>query len=148
MSDGNLREKALQAVGLNGYNDRNLQELSSGEVRRAFIAHTLCSNSSVIMLDEPFSHLDWNHQHQLAKNLVHWKNTFNTTFVLALHELEWAVKIADQVCALGHKSLLAAGTPEQVFQSPEVGHNFGFRTLIDKNPIDGSLRLTLGMVTL
>lgn len=139
-----LQQEALSAVGLEGWTRRNLMEMSSGEIRRAFIAHALCLNSTVTMIDEPFAHLDWNHQHGLARALVSWKEKYKTTFILAIHEWEWGVKIADQACALGNNRLLAHGAPADVFKSPLVQETFRFRCVIDDNPLDGSLRLTLG----
>ncbi|MDZ4678226.1 MAG: ABC transporter ATP-binding protein [Oligoflexia bacterium] len=135
---------ALEAVGLKGFEEKNLLELSSGETRRALIAHTLCTNAEIIMIDEPFAHLDWRHQEQLAQSLKSWNKKFNTTFVLAIHELEWIIQIAHTVCALGKGKILASGSPEYVFQSQLVCELFAFQARIDENPIDGSRRLTLG----
>jgi iron complex transport system ATP-binding protein len=142
--DRALFDRSLEAVELRGSEERNLLEMSSGEVRRAFIAHTLCANAPIIMIDEPFSHLDWSHQKNLVESLKEWRSRFSTTFVLAIHELEWVVQIADRACALGNGSVLAEGPPEEVFRSERVREVFAFQSSIDQNPIDGSRRLTLG----
>lgn len=145
--DSSLFEQALETVELVGSENKNLLEMSSGEVRRAFIAHTLCSGAAHVMIDEPFSHLDWSHQKNLVEGLKKWRNKFNTTFVLAIHELEWVVQIADRACALGEGQVLIEGTPNEVFSSPRVREVFAFQSAIDQNPIDGSRRLTLGRPT-
>jgi iron complex transport system ATP-binding protein len=140
-------ERALEAAEMQNFKTRNLLELSSGETRRALIAHTLCNNSRVTMLDEPFAHLDWRHQKNLAESLKNWNKEFSTTFVLAVHELEWAVQIADRVCALHEGRIIAFDTAERVFADAAVREVFAFEAAIDENPIDGSRRLTLGRPT-
>jgi iron complex transport system ATP-binding protein len=142
-----LFKPALEAVDLEGYEEKNLLELSSGETHRAFIAHTLCANSEIIMIDEPFAHLDWRHQEQLVQSLKAWNKKFNTTIVLAIHELEWIIQIAHKACAMGGGKILAQGKPDVVFNDHLVCELFAFRARIDENPIDGSRRLTLGRPT-
>jgi iron complex transport system ATP-binding protein len=135
---------ALEAVGLQGYENKNLLELSSGEVRRAFIAHALAANSKYILIDEPFSHLDWSHQMELVENLKRWKTKFHTTFVLAIHELERAIQLADRIGVMKKGTLIKVDTVDRIFASQEVCETFAFRASIDENPWDGSKRLTLG----
>ena len=139
-----LIDSALKFSGLKGFERRNIRELSSGEVKRAYLAHALCTNSKIILLDEPFAHLDWNQQLRLAQGIKAWRDHFRTTFVLAAHELEWIIKITDRVWALGHGQVIADSIPQDVFKSQQVSDVFDFRAFIDENPIDGSQRLTLG----
>lgn len=136
--------KALAAVGLSGYEGKNLLELSSGERRRAFIAHVLCGQSEIVLLDEPFSHLDWQHQNQLIEAILRWRDEFQTTFVLAIHELYWCPVVADRVIALQNGRILCQGAPHEVLGRESLNQAFEFSTLVDKNPIDGRPRLTIG----
>jgi iron complex transport system ATP-binding protein len=142
-SNGNVNE-VLETVGLQGYENKNILELSSGESKRAFLAHTLISQSKIILLDEPFAHLDWSHQEELTKNLQTWSKKYGSTFVLAVHELERAVQVANKICVMNNGSILKIDSPEAIFQSREVSEIFAFKAVIDKNPLDGSKRLTLG----
>jgi iron complex transport system ATP-binding protein len=142
--DQKIYTEALDALDLRALENKNMLELSSGEFKRAFIAHALCTKAKIILLDEPLAHLDWSHQAMLVDALKNWRKKFSTTFVLAVHELEWIPKIADQVTALGRGGILAQGDPASVIQSEEVGEVFAFRARIDENPIDGLSRLTLG----
>src|SRR5476649_1000025 len=52
-SNKKIYSAALEALDLDKLENQNLLELSSGEVKRAFIAHALCSDSQIILLDEP-----------------------------------------------------------------------------------------------
>ena len=142
--DENIYNVAIEALDLKSFENKNLLHLSSGEMKRAFIAHALCTKAEIILLDEPLAHLDWRHQATLVKAIKSWRECFNTTFVLAIHELEWIPKLADQVTALGRGRVLKRGTASEVIQSLEVGEVFAFSARIDENPIDGTRRLTLG----
>jgi iron complex transport system ATP-binding protein len=143
-SEKNLTDEALAAVGLSNFKNRNILELSSGEIRRAFIAHTLASNSRYIMIDEPFSHLDWSHQVELLENIKLWQKKYATTFILAVHELERAVALADRIAIMDQGRILKIDSVEKIFNSKEVFETFAFQASIDENPLDGSRRLTLG----
>ena len=134
----------LALVDLTTHAQRDCLTLSSGELKRAFIAHTLASNAKVILLDEPFAQLDWPHQKRLATTMSTWAKEKNTTFVVAAHELQWILQIANQACVLKNGKILATGKPEVIFAQKQFCDLFGFQTLIDENPIDGSRRLTIG----
>lgn len=137
---------ALQAVGLEGFGEKNILQISNGEAKRAFIAHALATNSKIIMLDEPLAHLDWKHQVQLIESLKEWRNKFGTTFVLAIHELERAVQVADRIGVIDQGCIVKSGTPQEVFSAPETFETFAFQARIDENLLDGSVRLTLGKI--
>jgi iron complex transport system ATP-binding protein len=140
----NYSKEAIEAVGLSGFENRNILELSSGEMRRAFIAHALVSNSKCIMIDEPFAHLDWSHQGELLENLKFWQKKYGTTFVLAIHELERAAQMASRIGVMNSGMLIKIDKTEDIFKSKEVLETFAFQAAIDENPFDGSRRLTLG----
>jgi iron complex transport system ATP-binding protein len=144
LSSKNFRQEALEAVGLQGYENKNLLELSSGEVKRALIAHTLCSGSKMILLDEPLANLDWSHQAELIQNLKRWQLKWGTTFVVAIHELDWAVKVSGRMCVLNHGEILFTGSPDEALLHPKVREVFAFHSRIDENPFDGSKQLILG----
>src|SRR3546814_20629384 len=58
LSDVNAARAALQAVGLEGFEDRTLGSLSVGQAQRALFARVLVQDAKVILLDEPFNALD------------------------------------------------------------------------------------------
>jgi ABC-type cobalamin/Fe3+-siderophores transport system ATPase subunit len=148
VADRNNRytQNALKAVGLEGFEKKNILQLSSGEAQRAFIAHALATNSKCIMLDEPLTHLDWSHQTQLIDSLKEWKDKYATTFVLAIHELEKAVQVADRMGLIVNGKIKKCGTPQEIFSDRETLETFAFKACIDENLLDGSKRLTLGKI--
>lgn len=139
-----LNEVVIQLFNLKDMLQQDILTLSSGQAQLVWLAHVLSLGSELVLLDEPFTHLDWSHQKQAADALRYFKKTYHTTFVIAAHELSLAVELADQVAALASGRLCAYGSPREVFENKIMGEVFDFKCFIDENPIDGSRRLTIG----
>jgi ABC-type multidrug transport system ATPase subunit/ABC-type transporter Mla maintaining outer membrane lipid asymmetry permease subunit MlaE len=90
-------QQLLECVGLNYANDANKRpsELSGGMGRRASLALQLAQRKRVIVLDEPFTGLDYESSKSVAKELVHLRITYNTALVLISHEPELASMVMD-----------------------------------------------------
>ena len=87
----------LESVGLDYANDANKRpsELSGGMGRRASLALQLAQRKRVIVLDEPFTGLDYESSKAVAKELVHLRITYNTALVLISHEPDLASMVMD-----------------------------------------------------
>jgi len=123
--------------------ERNALTLSSGELQRALLAHTLMGLAPLTFLDEPLTHLDWSHQLGTLEFLKKWSAHHGRGFLVALHELHWIPLLAQNVLVLGQRKILATGPAEKVFADDRVGGEFAFLAQIDENPLDGTKRLTL-----
>lgn len=126
--------------------DKNILQLSAGQAQRAFLAHTLAGGSKVVMLDEPFSHLDWAQQIHLAKQLKLWNQKFGTTFLVALHELPMALQFATRIVVLDKGKKVLDNFPKEVLSHSLFKKIYKGNTLIDLNPIDQSPRLTMAPI--
>ncbi len=76
---------ALKTVGLGGFDERPVNELSRGEKRRAAIAGVLACEPSVLILDEPTGDLDPRGRRQLTEIL----QGLHQTLLIVTHDLEW-----------------------------------------------------------
>lgn len=104
---------ALELTATSQLKHRLVHTLSGGERQRAFLALTLAQQPQALLLDEPTAHLDLRHQidtldrvHRIAGN--------GTTVVAALHDLNLAVRYADNLLVLDQGRLRAAGPPSEV----------------------------------
>jgi iron complex transport system ATP-binding protein len=143
-SDKSVLQKAIRYFDVEHLLKKDVLHLSSGERHRCLLAHAFATNPKVLLLDEPFAHLDWEHQAKLIEAIHQWKKEFKTVFIVALHEMNWLVQLADQVSILKDGQIQLTDSPEKVFSSPTLSETFAFKALIDDNPIDGTRRLTLG----
>ncbi len=99
----------LEQVGLPGAADRRPGELSLGMARRAALARALIVDPTLLVLDEPFASLDPQLVSQLAGVVSRWARKHAATVLLATHDLDQALGIADRILVLsGTPATLAA----------------------------------------
>ena len=111
-------EGALVRCDVAGLADRRVDELSGGEQRRVALARALAQRPRLLFLDEPAAFLDVRHRLDLHELLAHVASTEPLACVVAMHELDAAANLADQVLLLRRGRVLAAGSPDEVM-TPE-----------------------------
>ncbi|WP_250908683.1 ATP-binding cassette domain-containing protein [Escherichia coli] len=79
--------------------DRRLTQLSGGQRQRAFLAMVLAQDTPLILLDEPTTYLDINHQVELMRLMVELKRQ-GKTVVTVLHDLNQASRYCDHLVVL------------------------------------------------
>ena len=95
----------LELVGLGGFEDRRVTDLSGGEAKRVALVRTLATSPRVVLLDEPLTGLDRDLHDQLATELAALLRSTATTALLVTHDRDEATTIA-------HRTLtLSAGGP-------------------------------------
>jgi iron complex transport system ATP-binding protein len=117
--------------------DRPITELSGGEVRRVIIARALTQEPMVLLLDEPTSHLDINHQIEimdLIKELSKGK-----AIIAALHDLSLAARYCDRLVLLHRGKVVAQGTAEEVLTRDKIGEVFDVDVVVKKGPFTFTL---------
>jgi iron complex transport system ATP-binding protein len=122
--DAGAVDRALEAVHATAFADRLFATLSSGERQRIWIALGLAQETSVLLLDEPTTHLDVRVAHDilaLLRRLAHEGHTI----VCALHDLNDAAAYADRIALLGKGRLLAFDTSWAVLSSDLIEEVYG-----------------------
>ena len=90
----------LKMVGLEDFSDRFPKELSGGMKKRVQIATVLANNPDVLLMDEPFAHLDYPTKIELQAQLLKIWEKFAKTTVFVTHDVEEALFLADRVLVL------------------------------------------------
>jgi len=97
---GELSDKYIQLVNLEGWGDRYPHELSGGMKQRVAIARALANDPEVLIMDEPFGSLDSQTRNMLQTELLDiWKET-GKTIIFVSHNIDEAVYLADRVVVL------------------------------------------------
>lgn len=115
--------RALDRVGLRGFEDRIVTKLSGGERQRALIARAIVQDAPCLLLDEPTNHLDIHHQFALLDLVA----SLDTTTVMVLHDLNLAARFCDQVVLVEDGHVVASGPPSTVFDPDIVGRVYHVR---------------------
>jgi NitT/TauT family transport system ATP-binding protein len=98
-SDRDIREM-LELVGLDKSTLSYPHQLSGGMRRRVALAQAVLHNSSLLLLDEPFSSLDVHSREQLFDLLLSIREKKGTTILLVTHDYRDAVSVADRIIRL------------------------------------------------
>ncbi len=116
--------EALSAVDAAALADTPLGRCSGGELQRVLLALSLHPAPDLLVLDEPVSGVDRKGLRMFLDTVVHLKQTRHMAILLVSHDLRLVREYADHVVLL-EKSVLAQGTPDAVFSSPEFDQVFG-----------------------
>jgi iron complex transport system ATP-binding protein len=129
---------ALQATGTAGLVDRRVQDLSGGQRQRVWIAMALAQETDLLLLDEPTSFLDINHQIELLDLLVDLNRRAEKTIVIVLHDLNLACRYADHVVTMKDGRIFARGEPDEVIDAETVRAVFGVECEVVGDPVSGT----------
>lgn len=110
----------LEMVGLDPefYRDRYPAELSGGQQQRVGVARALMSEPPIILMDEPFSALDPITREQLQDELIRLNEELHKTIVFVTHDMDEALKIADQIIVMQDGKVVQQGKPDQILRHP------------------------------
>jgi iron complex transport system ATP-binding protein len=93
---------------------RKVGELSGGEQQRVLLARALAQDAPILLLDEPTTHLDLQHQSTLLNLVRQLCLESRFSVLMVLHDLNLASLYADRVALVSEGSLAAVGTPAEV----------------------------------
>ncbi|MEV6302644.1 ABC transporter ATP-binding protein [Actinoplanes sp. NPDC051861] len=130
--------RALEATGTADLADRPLQQLSGGQRQRVWVAMALAQDTDLLLLDEPTTFLDINHQVELLRLLRRLNQESGKTIVAVLHDLNLASRFCDHIIAMADGSIAAEGPPAEVITAELVAKVFGLACVIVPDPVTGT----------
>ncbi|MFK3979554.1 ABC transporter ATP-binding protein [Micromonospora sp. NPDC050397] len=130
--------RALDATGTADLIDRPIRQLSGGQRQRVWVAMALAQDTDLLLLDEPTTYLDINHQVELLRLLRKLNAESGKTIVVVLHDLNLACRFSDHLIAMSDGAVVAEGAPTDVVTAELVEKVFGLSCLIVADPIAGT----------
>lgn len=127
-------KELLEVVELEKFSNTKVKLLSGGQKQRVALAKAIAKQPEVILLDEPFSHIDNFKKQSLRKNLFQFLKSKNITCVVATHDKNDVLAFADQMLVLQDGKVLLKGTPRALFENPShalVAAFFGDYCVLD-----------------
>jgi glycine betaine/proline transport system ATP-binding protein len=111
-------EAQLELVGLAGWGDKRVHELSGGMQQRVGLARAFATEAPILLMDEPFSALDPLIRVRLQDELIELQRKLNRTIVFVSHDLDEALKIGSRIAIMEGGEIVQVGTPQEIVLSP------------------------------
>ncbi len=112
-------KEALALVKLSGYADRKPAQLSGGQQQRVALARAVVKKPLILLLDEPFSALDYKLRKQMQTELKQIQRNLGITFVFVTHDQEEALSMSDRVVVMNQGVVEQIDTPTNVYECPK-----------------------------
>src|SRR4030066_740883 len=132
-------EELIEVMRLSGLEKRFPHELSGGQKQRCALARTLAIEPRVLLLDEPFSALDFQVREKLRADLLRIHTLYPITTILVTHDLEEAFMLGKEIAVINNGHIEQAGPREEVFYRPKtrsVAKFIGTRNIFDGTVVD------------
>ncbi|SFT37709.1 iron complex transport system ATP-binding protein [Pseudovibrio denitrificans] len=110
-------DEALDYFDLQDMADRFIDEVSGGQKQRALVAMAFCQETKYLLLDEPLNNLDMYYARSLMKRLREIADARQRSFVIVLHDINYAGAYANEIIALKNGGLAIHGTPHDVLET-------------------------------
>lgn len=122
-------QAALERVGLLGFEDRSMMEISGGERQLALVARSLAQEPHILLLDEPTSHLDLANKARLI-GILKKLQAQGVTLLLTTHDPELAALLSTHVVLIGKGQVLADGPVGEVMTPENLSQLYGIQVEI------------------
>lgn len=110
--------KALKVVKLDGLAHNFPSQLSGGQRQRVSIARAIATGSKMLLLDEPYSHLDQPLKLEIRKSVWKWAKENNCSLILTTHDSNDALGFSDQIMILKEGEIIQKDSPEKLRDNP------------------------------
>lgn len=128
--------EVIEQLGLEAFVLRPIDRLSGGELQKVLIARALAQGPSVLVLDEPTSNLDLRNQLEVMRTVRHAVEQRGIAALMAIHDINLALRFATHFILLKEGGILANGGPEII--TPEsIRETYGVPASVER--VDGHM---------
>ncbi len=129
--------KALTTVGLAGFGERYVDQISGGQMQRVAIARAIVNRPKVLLLDEPLGALDLKMRKEMQIELKQMQRELGITFVYVTHDQEEALTMSDTIIVMKSGEIQQIGTPIDIYNEPKNAYVADF--IGESNIIPGTM---------
>ena len=135
--DFDIAEQAMALADVSELAGRLITEISGGERQRALIAMCLAQQPTLLLLDEPTSHLDIGHQLSVLGLLSRLNRQNELAVIAVFHDLNLACEYCQKLMLLNRGRLEAFGSPQEVVSKDMIERVYETEVVVQENPRSG-----------
>lgn len=130
----------LEIVEMSDYAKIKAKNLSGGQMQRVALARVLALEPEVLLLDEPFSHIDNFRKNTLRRKLFGYLKEKQITTIFATHDSSDVLSFADEVLVLKEGQIIESGSPKAIYDNPKTKYIASLFGDVNEIKIDGKLQ--------
>ncbi|MDP5081079.1 MAG: ABC transporter ATP-binding protein [Winogradskyella sp.] len=127
-------DELIKVVELEAFSKTKVKYLSGGQKQRVAIARALAKQPEILLLDEPFSHIDNFKKQSLRRNVFKYLKDNLIACIVATHDKNDVLSFADELLVLHESKIIAKDTPQNLYENPKsplIASFFGEFNVID-----------------
>ncbi|PHQ30704.1 ABC transporter ATP-binding protein [Leeuwenhoekiella nanhaiensis] len=136
-------DELLEVVDMTVYADQHVKNLSGGQKQRVALARAFAKEPELLLLDEPFSHIDNFRRNALRRKLYAYLKKEGITCITATHDSEEALSFSDEIKMMREGTFIQTDTPEALFENPKDAYVASFFGDINSLEIDDKIELLM-----
>jgi ABC-type sulfate/molybdate transport systems ATPase subunit len=130
----------LEIVEMTEYADVKAKNLSGGQMQRVALARVLALEPEILLLDEPFSHIDNFRKNSLRRKLFGYLKERGITTIFATHDSSDVLSFADDVMILKDGEIVVEGYPKTIYYNPKTKYVASLFGDVNEMEIEGKLQ--------
>jgi ABC-type Fe3+/spermidine/putrescine transport system ATPase subunit len=134
-------DELLNLVEMSEFKHIKAKFLSGGQMQRVALARVLAQEPEVLLLDEPFSHIDNFRKNKLRRKIFQYLKDKQITTLVASHDINDVLSFSDVVIVLKDTTILEKGTPLELYNHPKYPYTSALFDEVNEIKIHGKMQL-------
>ncbi len=137
----NRIDDLLNLVEMSEFKHVKAKFLSGGQMQRVALARVLAQEPEVLLLDEPFSHIDNFRKNKLRRKIFQYLKEKQITTIVASHDINDVLSFSDEVIVLKDTTILEKAPPFELYIHPKFNYTAALFGEINEIEINGKIQL-------
>ena len=137
----NRIDELLSLVEMSEFKHVKAKFLSGGQMQRVALARVLAQEPEVLLLDEPFSHIDNFRKNKLRRKIFRYLKEKQITTLVASHDINDVLSFSDEVIVLKDTTILEKATPFELYNHPKYPYTAALFGEVNEIEINGKMQL-------
>lgn len=120
--------EAMEFTGVAEFADRQVRELSGGQMQRVWLSLAIAQSREILLLDEITTYLDIRYQYEILNLIKELNRSFGTTVVMVLHDINQTMQFADTTIVMKDGKAICQGNTQDVITEDIIQKTYGVTT--------------------